>query len=106
SVSLSLNCLKLFGKREDLIEIPFFSDENELENHFIWSWYLDVTITSNQKLAFDNWFKLPSETDTAIFRRIILIIIENNEEWAVNNGETMFSGVTILVITLVPKIKK
>ncbi|CAF1033550.1 unnamed protein product [Brachionus calyciflorus] len=90
SVSLSLNCLKLFGKREDLIEIPFFSDENELENHFIWSRYSDVTITSNQKLAFDNWLKLPSETDTAIFRRLICIIIENNEEWAVNNGETMF----------------
>ncbi|CAF1078546.1 unnamed protein product, partial [Brachionus calyciflorus] len=36
-------------------------------------------------------FKLPSETDTAIFRKLVCIFFENNEEWSVNNGDTMFT---------------
>ncbi|CAF0945445.1 unnamed protein product [Brachionus calyciflorus] len=90
-LAFCVNFFKLYGKKEDLVNIPFYSEKDENPLHFVWSIESDVTITSQQKAAFDSWFQQPSQTNTALFRRLMANIFTDPETWAENNEETFLS---------------
>ncbi|CAF0762929.1 unnamed protein product, partial [Brachionus calyciflorus] len=83
-VEFSLNFAKLFAKTSDLCEIPLYSDEHSENYYMLSKKHPNITIQAQTKHSFDALLANQTESDTKIFRRLIIILIPEIEFWAKN----------------------
>lgn len=88
-MDLSLNCLKLFGTKNDLMEIPLLNEDNISGSYHLSVSFPDVKISRTLKIEIDSYIESQKESDTAVFRKLICSLINKDEVWALRDKERM-----------------
>ena len=88
-LDLSINCVKLFASKEQLLDIPLYNNESQTDEFALSKKYGQITITKEKKLALDSLLNDIKESNTSVFRKLIGIFIPNDEIWALRDKETM-----------------
>ncbi|CAF1094402.1 unnamed protein product, partial [Brachionus calyciflorus] len=84
-----LNFAKIFAKTKDLCELPLFFDDTSQTLQMLSKKYPTITLASEKNNYFDLMLSNLQESDTKIFRRLIVNFKPQLEIWAQNCKQLM-----------------